>query len=377
MTLGSTNYPGGLDTLYTLLTPADQARTVLTAGLTLSDTTLAVVDTTGFPSQGVVTIEGEHITYTGVTGTSFTGCTRGAFVGDGGRSAQSHPNGSAVQQLIIAAYHRVHSDALIALETKLGSGASVPASNTYLAGGTGGSSSWETIPISPTGPQGVQGSQGFTGAPGSSGSAGSQGAQGVTGATGAQGASGATGAVGPQGPQGFTGAQGSQGVTGPTGSAGTPGINGSDGPQGATGAQGATGLAGNDGSTGPPGPPGVTGAPGINGVVGVDGATGNTGPTGPSGNTGPTGVPGPAVDYLTTTLSPTPVEGSTYLDQETGKSYVYLGGGWAQAGSVSTVFRDGEAMVFIGPTAPSAPGVPYLWLQTTSDGWTLWFEENS
>lgn len=42
-----------------------------------SDTTINVTSTAGFPAAGTVLIDAEIITYSGKTGTSFTGCTRG------------------------------------------------------------------------------------------------------------------------------------------------------------------------------------------------------------------------------------------------------------------------------------------------------------
>lgn len=55
--------------------PARQ--TYLTAAATSSATTLHVADTSAFDSTGTIYIGQERITYTGKTGTSFTGCTRG------------------------------------------------------------------------------------------------------------------------------------------------------------------------------------------------------------------------------------------------------------------------------------------------------------
>lgn len=45
--------------------------------LNASSTTINVVSTTGFPAAGSILIDSELITYSGVTATSFTGCTRG------------------------------------------------------------------------------------------------------------------------------------------------------------------------------------------------------------------------------------------------------------------------------------------------------------
>jgi hypothetical protein len=54
------------------------AFTSSTAALTTSSTTVSVVDTTGFTSTGSILIETEVISYTGKTTTTFTGCTRAA-----------------------------------------------------------------------------------------------------------------------------------------------------------------------------------------------------------------------------------------------------------------------------------------------------------
>ena len=52
--------------------------TTLDGALTDSATTVTVASTTGFTSTGVIFILGEQISYTGITSTTFTGCTRGA-----------------------------------------------------------------------------------------------------------------------------------------------------------------------------------------------------------------------------------------------------------------------------------------------------------
>jgi len=50
--------------------------TTLNGNLTDSATTITVVSTTGFPTTGVLFILGEQVLYTGLTSTTFTGCTR-------------------------------------------------------------------------------------------------------------------------------------------------------------------------------------------------------------------------------------------------------------------------------------------------------------
>ena len=64
--------------------------TTLSASITNSVTTIPVTSTTGFSSTGALIIENEIITYTGITPTSFTGCSRGV----NGSGASSHTSGT-------------------------------------------------------------------------------------------------------------------------------------------------------------------------------------------------------------------------------------------------------------------------------------------
>ena len=67
--------------------------TTLTAAMTnVSTTPIQVVSTTGFINSGGLIIGSEIIKYTGITSTTFTGITRGAF----GSSASSHNIGDYV-----------------------------------------------------------------------------------------------------------------------------------------------------------------------------------------------------------------------------------------------------------------------------------------
>jgi hypothetical protein len=66
--------------------------TTLSQAATNTDTTLHVVTTSGFSAAGALIIGAEIITYTGITSTTFTGCTRGAA----GSSNVSHSIGEAV-----------------------------------------------------------------------------------------------------------------------------------------------------------------------------------------------------------------------------------------------------------------------------------------
>jgi len=69
----------------------------LTADVAVADTTINAV-TTGFTATGHLVIEAEIVSYTGVTGTSFTGCVRGLFGTSVGGPTFSHITGAKVYQ---------------------------------------------------------------------------------------------------------------------------------------------------------------------------------------------------------------------------------------------------------------------------------------
>ena len=73
----------------------DTAYTTLNGGINNSVTTITVVSTTGFPTAGELRIASEVITYTGITSTTFTGCTRGAR----GSANVAHSTGVAVTKI--------------------------------------------------------------------------------------------------------------------------------------------------------------------------------------------------------------------------------------------------------------------------------------
>ena len=75
------------------------ATTAVSGGtLSSANTTVTVTSTTGFSTPtGTLLIDQETITYTGTTGTTFTGCTRGVS-GVGSGAATTHTNGTAVVQ---------------------------------------------------------------------------------------------------------------------------------------------------------------------------------------------------------------------------------------------------------------------------------------
>jgi hypothetical protein len=137
-TPGTTQYPASLDTSVSLPSFVDNKFTYLTAALTNSATSMTVASTSGFPPSGPIWIDEEQIAYTGSTSTTLTGLTR-AF---GGTTAAAHLINSTVRFALSAAHVNGHSGAVIALETKLGTGASTPASGQCLTGTGTGTSAW-------------------------------------------------------------------------------------------------------------------------------------------------------------------------------------------------------------------------------------------
>jgi len=88
-------------------TPAlNNLQTSLVAQVGISDSTVLVTSTTGWPTAGIFSIESEIISYTGVTSGSFTGCARGV---DGTAAAMHtlHDTGGIVRkcQLRVVAMH--------------------------------------------------------------------------------------------------------------------------------------------------------------------------------------------------------------------------------------------------------------------------------
>ena len=170
---------------------------------------------------------------------------------------------------------------------------------------------------------------------------------------------GATGPTGPTGPAGATGPAGPQGIPGTPGAASTvPGPAGPTGPAGPQGAQGPVGPA----STipGPEGPVGPQGNPGAASTV-----------PGPEGPPGPTGAPGASVVYAGDNPPPVPVQNQLWFESDTGNLFVYYFDGdsyqWIPSNVGVTAGEDEVTggHITIGSTAPSAPAVGDVWIDTT------------
>ncbi|MEJ2183373.1 MAG: phage tail protein [Nitrospirota bacterium] len=86
------------------------ARTTLAAPAGTEDVSLELSDPSRFPSSGAVWIDREKVAYAGTSGSTLTGCTRGAD----GTGASAHPAGTEViehksEYLSLLASHELHS----------------------------------------------------------------------------------------------------------------------------------------------------------------------------------------------------------------------------------------------------------------------------
>ncbi|NBW15553.1 MAG: hypothetical protein EBR82_46960, partial [Caulobacteraceae bacterium] len=136
MAVGISNYPTSLDAASDLVEATNNAFTTINmvGGLSSSATTITVVSTASFPNTGIFRINNEVISYSAKTATTFTVQTRGFE----STTAASHANGDQVSLDITASSNNAKNSAIIALETKVGTGSSTPTANTVLRGtGTG------------------------------------------------------------------------------------------------------------------------------------------------------------------------------------------------------------------------------------------------
>lgn len=125
----ATNFPSSLDTATTLYTAVNNVSTNLNGAINNAVTTITVLDTSLFPSSGIVTIDAEAIAYTGKSLTQFTGCTRGFD----GTTAVSHTDTTQVNHNVVAAHHNILKDAIIAVETDLNARLGIGASSNAIA----------------------------------------------------------------------------------------------------------------------------------------------------------------------------------------------------------------------------------------------------
>jgi hypothetical protein len=139
---GTLNYPSLLDDAVSLIETANNATTTLSSSINSAVTTIPVVSTAAFPATGLVTIDSERISYTGKTSNTFTGASRGFEA----TSSASHSSGATVDILFTSMMLDTIQDGVIAVETKLGTGADTPTNQQVLIGNTSaGSSHWRAL----------------------------------------------------------------------------------------------------------------------------------------------------------------------------------------------------------------------------------------
>lgn len=118
MAIGTIAFPASMDDADTLIRSGEDVRTRLAQPVTATATTLPLESVARLLPAGQIRLEREYVTYAAISGNSLTGCVRGAFQADGGYPASEHGDGAEiVQASFVPAMHRVHSDAILALET--------------------------------------------------------------------------------------------------------------------------------------------------------------------------------------------------------------------------------------------------------------------
>jgi hypothetical protein len=122
-------YPTSIATDAGLYLAVNELQTTLAVSIGTSDTTIQLTSATGFPVTGGVTINNAEVAfYTGISGNSLTGVTRGAD----GTTALAATMGVTVGATIIAFHHNGLMHEIEAIETALGTNLSnifpVPAS---------------------------------------------------------------------------------------------------------------------------------------------------------------------------------------------------------------------------------------------------------
>lgn len=118
------NYPNSLDNDQSLYLAVNNTRTRLTSAIDEVTLTIPVITTSGFPTSGFITIlsdpnditKAEAIRYTNTTSTTFIASARGAE----GTPALSHRLADNVDLTIVASHHNELKDAIIALESFVG-----------------------------------------------------------------------------------------------------------------------------------------------------------------------------------------------------------------------------------------------------------------
>ena len=116
--IGNTTYNGGYYGAFD-----SDYQTALNGGINSNSTApIAVTSTSGWPATGALLIDQEFISYTGISGNTFTGITRGVA----GSNGATHANGAAVSFAQVAAANTATT--LVIDHTNLSSGVTLNAS---------------------------------------------------------------------------------------------------------------------------------------------------------------------------------------------------------------------------------------------------------
>lgn len=118
---GTVRFPTALDSPDSLFRVKNNSHSNLSTSITTGSTSITVTDASSFPASGALSIDSEIIYYTTKTGNTFSGLTRGAS----STTAAAHTAGVIVRSPILAVYHETLANAIIAVQTKLGSGAAI------------------------------------------------------------------------------------------------------------------------------------------------------------------------------------------------------------------------------------------------------------
>lgn len=129
MAVGTTAFPTSLDTVVELVEITNNASSTLSGNVLIGDTTIGVTDIGEFPTTGFGTMvddlttptKVEIISWTGKSGSNLTGCTRGTQ----GTSAAAFSSGNYIEVRPTAGHHEALRGAVIAIETKLGTGSTI------------------------------------------------------------------------------------------------------------------------------------------------------------------------------------------------------------------------------------------------------------
>ena len=91
--------------------------TTTTASVTLPVTTIPVASTAGFSTSSTIIVGGQTVAYTGVTATSFTGCTGGTGTIASGATVAGGPSGEQIKTVTVVVRDANKLSASLARET--------------------------------------------------------------------------------------------------------------------------------------------------------------------------------------------------------------------------------------------------------------------